>query len=546
MELAEFPNYLFHKEGYITSKKRGNQVGSNHEGYIICNLTNKDGVIKKVRLHRMIYWAHTGVNPGDDEVDHINGNSQDNRIENLQLLNKKEHRQKTFASHPDQNAISAHKRSKKVIGIDPKGNEHKFGKLSDAAAFVGKSDNTIANSCNYQTLVNGWLFKWDIAEEFENCEWVKVNIQGCEQDIYANDQGFIKTKRTITQGNYGENYRFSVVVDGKAVNKGVHYLVCTAFHGPMPDWATSVNHIDGDPRNNKPSNLEWSDAKKQMHHALGMSVTLTNDAGDIQKFGSLNDASEFLKIPDRRRLQRAAGNNAKLLGYTVEIEETVDRFQPKRVGREVPIITKEEKKKDGGTSSMKIEEEKSTNKEKIEENLSSLTKLQEEKELQKEKNREAARERMTGENNPNFGVEREVNHSRKIGEGTRRYHLETRKITDAQIDEIREARNVRKESTTAIATRYGFSTSYVSCIARGLVLKSTEQEDTEKIVAIAAKSKAKRESNVELGLEKSAIGRRKFPPAVIIEIISYKKKHPRFSHVYKSLQSEIQTNQKMI
>ena len=122
---------------------------------MICNLSNKDEMIKKCRLHRIIYWAHTGVNPGDDEVDHINGDTLDNRFENLQLLNKKEHRQKTFASNPDQNAISAHKRSKKVIGIDPEGKEHKFGKLSDAASVVGKSDNTIANSCNYQNLVNG-------------------------------------------------------------------------------------------------------------------------------------------------------------------------------------------------------------------------------------------------------------------------------------------------------------------------------------------------------------------------------------------------------
>ena len=351
------------------------------------------------------------------------------------------------------------------------------------------------------------MFKWDIAEEFKNCEWVKVNIPGCKQDIYVNDQGFVKTKRTITQGNIGDDYRFSIVIDGKAVSRGVHYLVCTAFHGPMPDWATGVTHLDGDLLNNKPSNLEWSDGKKKIHHALDVNVTLTNDAGDIVEFGSLNDASDFLKIPDRRRLQRAAVNNVKLLGYTVQIGEAVEK-----------------KKEEGSTSSsIKIADEK------IEENLCSLTKLQEEKAIQKERNREAARERMTGENNPNYGVEREEDHSRKISEGIRRHHLETRKITDAQIDEIREARNVRKEKMCVIAKRYGLSANYVSTIARGFILKSTEQEDTEKIAAIAAKSQATKESNVELGIEKSAIGRRKFPPAVIIEIISYKKKHPRDS-----------------
>ena len=38
MELAEFPNYLFHKEGYITSKKYGKRVGSNCNGYTPCQI----------------------------------------------------------------------------------------------------------------------------------------------------------------------------------------------------------------------------------------------------------------------------------------------------------------------------------------------------------------------------------------------------------------------------------------------------------------------------------------------------------------------------
>jgi len=91
MEISEFPNYLFHKDGYITSKKSHYKLGSISDGYTACNLTHQEGQIKKCRLHRMIYWAFSGVNPGDHEVDHINGNPQDNRFENLQLLTKKEH-----------------------------------------------------------------------------------------------------------------------------------------------------------------------------------------------------------------------------------------------------------------------------------------------------------------------------------------------------------------------------------------------------------------------------------------------------------------------
>jgi len=141
-----------------------------------------------------------------------------------------------------------------------------------------------------------------------------------------------------------------------------------------------------------------------------------------------------------------------------------------------------------------------------------------EKQAKKEENREAARVRR--------GVERAVEHSRKIGEATRRHHLTTRKITDQQIDEIRAARNQRHEKLEDIATSFGFSRQYVANVAKGLVLKSTEQDDEEKIKAIADKHKEKRESNVEKGVEKLAISRRKVAPSVVIEIIAYKKAHP--------------------
>lgn len=39
----------------------------------------------------------------------------------------------------------------------------------------------------------------------------------------------------------------------------VHRLVCAAFHGPPPP-GTQTRHLDGDKRNNTPSNLTWGSA----------------------------------------------------------------------------------------------------------------------------------------------------------------------------------------------------------------------------------------------------------------------------------------------
>jgi hypothetical protein len=40
---------------------------------------------KRYMLHRLAYYYITGIDPAENEVDHINGNSLDNRFENLRI-----------------------------------------------------------------------------------------------------------------------------------------------------------------------------------------------------------------------------------------------------------------------------------------------------------------------------------------------------------------------------------------------------------------------------------------------------------------------------
>ena len=62
-----------------------------NRGYIVGRVT-VDGKTRRVRQHRYIMEQHLGRTiPSDMDVHHINGNKQDNRIENLMVLPKSEH-----------------------------------------------------------------------------------------------------------------------------------------------------------------------------------------------------------------------------------------------------------------------------------------------------------------------------------------------------------------------------------------------------------------------------------------------------------------------
>lgn len=68
-----------------------------------------------------------------------------------------------------------------------------------------------------------------------------------------------------------DGYQFAYLAceDGSSVNAQVHRLVAAAFcHNPDPETKTVVNHIDGDPSNNRWTNLEWCTPKENSQHAI--------------------------------------------------------------------------------------------------------------------------------------------------------------------------------------------------------------------------------------------------------------------------------------
>ena len=95
--------------------------------------------------------------------------------------------------------------------------------------------------------------------------------------------------------------RVSLWKDGREKTFLVHRLVAMAFL-PNPQNKKTVNHIDGNPKNNRLENLEWATYEENNNHAFdnrliksAVGVILVNkNTKEIMSFRSLAKASNFL------------------------------------------------------------------------------------------------------------------------------------------------------------------------------------------------------------------------------------------------------------
>lgn len=63
-------------------------------------------------------------------------------------------------------------------------------------------------------------------------------------------------------GTRGKGYKCVALTDkNRSTTQSIHKLVCLAFHG-APNGKTEVAHADGDPANNRASNLRWATSKE--------------------------------------------------------------------------------------------------------------------------------------------------------------------------------------------------------------------------------------------------------------------------------------------
>ena len=299
VEHPVYKGYLGNKRGEIWSissmrKLKGN---INRGNYHKININSKSLGIqnKSVRVHIFIYECFRClVDSSIFDIDHIDGNHLNNRLENLQKLTRKEHAKKTMKNvdgSKARNVLSKPVRRYKLkdgkrVEIEEYETLHKAAKEMSCY-----KQNIVAVIFGYRnrTRLGGYYWEYIVEENLPGEIWKTIDEERFKNVEFSN-MGRVKTYfGAITYGTKLPTGYYKIQVN--KIQYIVHRLICLAFHGlPLSDKHDSVDHLDKNRGNNRADNLRWATIYEQRNNSV--SIPVVGYDKDGKRFGPYNSFHE--------------------------------------------------------------------------------------------------------------------------------------------------------------------------------------------------------------------------------------------------------------
>jgi hypothetical protein len=310
MECINCPNYEASNKGYIRNVRTGriSEGSLSGDGYFRTSLTNMSGKSFKIYVHVIVAKTFLGPPPTQEHtVDHIDGDGTNNDISNLRWATKSEQslnrRCKDRIAH-----------SRPITQMDLDGNEL-FTWFSQEEIFeeYGRT-NKMSAACQINMTLYGYKWKYCM-NDIEGEEWkilpdefggVYVSNMGRYRKLINDFVGF----GTTTVSGYKT---VSITLNNQEQKRFlVHCLVALAFYGKCEEGFL-VNHKNGNKKDNKLSNLEYSTPKENTRHAVETGLRkytkntkvsrkvhqLDMNGKFIKEFPSISEAHRELKLGGR-------------------------------------------------------------------------------------------------------------------------------------------------------------------------------------------------------------------------------------------------------
>ena len=218
--------------------------------YPTYNLTLPDGK-RKIYVHRLVAETFLPKIEGKDLINHIDGNTHNFNVKNLEWVNAKENRQ---------HAMDAH--------LVPIGDQTPLQK-----------DKDLPNE------------EWKLIKEFPN---YKISNMG--RVINKNTNRLLRPALS-----YAGYYEVHLWKDRKGTTKRIHQLVYKTFAEDENLSGYVINHKDGNKKNNNFLNLEKITPQENNYHATYI-IKTNKSAKTIQQ---LNDNYEIIRIfPSIRKAEQ--------------------------------------------------------------------------------------------------------------------------------------------------------------------------------------------------------------------------------------------------